>query len=150
MQSNIYDPTVLQNLLKLAKKRETIMKALQQVESEIAELVHTRPYPTERLPLSFGRMMGRGMLKQEILTNLIQAGEEGMSVRELSAKLNTRSQNIHVWFSSTGKKVPGLKKIGEGRYSYQPKAPLPAISTEIPQQERHNFAVSGKAVKVLS
>lgn len=67
--------------------------------------------------------MGRGMLKQEILANLIQAGDEGMSVRELAIKLGIRSQNIHVWFSSTGKKVPDLFKIGEGRYCYKPSKP---------------------------
>jgi hypothetical protein len=152
MQSNIYDPTVLQNLLKLAKKREGIMKALQQIESEIAELVQTRSYSGERLPLSLGnRMMGRGMLKQEILSNLVQAGEKGMSVRELSTKLGMRSQNIHFWFSSTGKKVPGLQKIGEGRYCYQPKTSSPTssfsqIPVDISQQEWHQYSPSSKVL----
>ncbi len=122
------------------------MKALQQIESEIAELVHTKSYAGERLPLSLGRMMGRGMLKQEILSNLMQAGEKGMSVRELSAKLGMRSQNIHVWFSSTGKKVPGLLKIGEGRYCYQPKAsPMAQVPTGLPQ-EWHHFSTSARVL----
>jgi uncharacterized protein YjcR len=151
MQSNIYDPTILQNLLKLAKKREGILKSLQQVENEISELVNAKIHTGERLPLSLGRMMGRGMLKQEILSNLAQAGEKGMSVRELSTKLGMRSQNIHVWFSSTGKKVPGLQKIGEGRYRYQPKAvSLSQLPIEISQQDWHNFSVPNKAVKILS
>ncbi|PWU07514.1 MAG: hypothetical protein C5B47_06070 [Verrucomicrobia bacterium] len=151
MQSKIYDPAVLQNLLKLAKKREGIMKALQQVESEISELVHSKEHSCDRLPLPLGRTMGRGMLKQEILASLTQAGEKGMSVRELSAKLGMRSQNIHVWFSSTGKKVAGLQKIGEGRYRYQPKAAaLPQLPMEISQEDWHNFSVSQKGVKVLS
>ncbi len=151
MQSNIYDPSILQNLLKLAKKREGIMKALQQVENEISELIHAKSDTGERMPLPIGRMMGRGMLKQEILLNLTQAGEKGMSVRELSTKLGMRSQNIHVWFSSTGKKVPGLQKIGEGRYRYQPKATsLSQLPIEISQENWHNFSVPNKAAKVLS
>lgn len=108
------------------------MKNLKQIESEIAELVQNKPQGGEQLPFSFGRMMGRGMLKQEILSNLIQAGETGMSVRELSLKLGIRSQNIHVWFSSTGKKIPGLSKMGEGRYCYKPKkAPLLQSSVDV-------------------
>lgn len=128
------------------------MKALQQVESEISELVHNKSHTGERpLSLPLGRMMGRGMLKQEILSNLTQAGEKGMSVRELSTKLGMRSQNIHVWFSSTGKKVPGLQKIGEGRYRYQPKTPpLSQLATDVSHQEWHNFAIPNKGMKVLS
>lgn len=58
----------------------------------------------------------RGALKSKILKALETAGAEGVTVKELSDKLGVKSQNLHVWFSSTGKSIPEITKIGEGRY----------------------------------
>jgi hypothetical protein len=33
-----------------------------------------------------------------------------------------KNQNVHVWFSTTGKKLPGMSKVGEARYAYVPPA----------------------------
>lgn len=59
----------------------------------------------------------RGKLKSSILAILKAAGPEGIAVKDVAAKLKAKPQNIHVWFSSTGKKVPGLVRVSEGRYS---------------------------------
>lgn len=68
-----------------------------------------------------GRKSGRrGALKTKILAALKAGGDKGLSVQELSKKLGVKNQNIHVWFSSTGKKTPGLQKIGPGRYRLKP------------------------------
>lgn len=58
----------------------------------------------------------RGKLKASILAILKTAGPEGIAVKDVAAKLNAKPQNIHVWFSSTGKNVPGLVRVSEGRY----------------------------------
>lgn len=58
----------------------------------------------------------RGALKSKILAELNAAGSAGVAVRDLAAKLKIKPQNVHVWFSSTGKNVPGLIRLGEGRY----------------------------------
>lgn len=58
----------------------------------------------------------RGALKARILGELKKAGSAGVAVQTLAQTLKAKPQNIHVWFSSTGKNVPGLTKIGEGRY----------------------------------
>ncbi len=58
----------------------------------------------------------RGALKEKILTALKAAGDKGVAVKELSAKLGVKNQNVHVWFSSTGKKLGTIQRIGEGRY----------------------------------
>jgi hypothetical protein len=58
----------------------------------------------------------RGALKAKILRQLKAAGPEGALVRDIAAKLKANPQNIHVWFSSTGRNVPGLVRIAEGRY----------------------------------
>lgn len=60
----------------------------------------------------------RGALKSAILRTLKKAGSQGLSAKELSDKLKVPNQNIHVWFSSTGKNVQGLKKSPDKRWSY--------------------------------
>lgn len=60
----------------------------------------------------------RGSLKTEILQALAKAGEKGMSVQELAKKVKRPEGNLHVWFSTTGKKIEGITKIEKGQYSY--------------------------------
>ncbi len=67
-------------------------------------------------PKSAGR---RGALKSQILKLLSTAGPEGASVKDISAKLGVKNQNVHVWFSTTGKKLPEVAKVGEARYAFK-------------------------------
>jgi len=59
----------------------------------------------------------RGALKEGILAALAAAGAEGLSVSELSARLGVEPANIHVWFSTTGKKLSEITKVAAGRYA---------------------------------
>ena len=59
-----------------------------------------------------------GALKDSILAALQKAGDEGVAVKDLAAALGVKSQNIHVWFSSTGRKVKGVTKVGAGQWKY--------------------------------
>ena len=49
---------------------------------------------------------------------LKSAGSSGITVKELSSKLKVKPGNIFSWFYTTGKKVSGLKKVGEAKYAY--------------------------------
>jgi len=69
-----------------------------------------------KAPKSSGR---RGALKGQILKLLAGAGPEGASVKDISAKLGVKNQNVHVWFSTTGKKLPEISKVGEARYAFK-------------------------------
>lgn len=60
----------------------------------------------------------RGALKSRVLSALRKAGSSGISVKELSKKLGVKSQNIHVWFSSTGKNLSEVEKVSPGVYRY--------------------------------
>ena len=60
----------------------------------------------------------RGALKDSILAALQKAGGDGLAVKDLAAALGVKSQNVHVWFSSTGRKVKGVTKIAAGRWKY--------------------------------
>ena len=64
----------------------------------------------------------RGALKARILASLRTAGDKGVAVKDLSAKLGVKNQNVHVWFSSTGKKLGTIQRIGAGRYRLKPGA----------------------------
>ncbi len=66
----------------------------------------------------------RGALKGDIIKLLTAAGPEGVSVKDISSSLGVKNQNVHVWFSTTGKKLAGISKVGEARYAY--KAPAAA------------------------
>ncbi|MGC1482078.1 MAG: hypothetical protein WA771_16385, partial [Chthoniobacterales bacterium] len=75
----------------------------------------------------------RGALKGQILGLLEKAGSEGMAVKDIAEKLGVKNQNVHVWFSTTGKKVDGLSKVGEARYALggsAPKQSAPAPAAE--------------------
>lgn len=61
----------------------------------------------------------RGALKNDILKLLSAAGPAGASVKDISAQLGVKNQNVHVWFSTTGKKLAEISKVGEARYAYQ-------------------------------
>lgn len=58
----------------------------------------------------------RGALKSRILSALRAAGAKGAAVKDLSKNLGVKPQNVHVWFSSTGKKLAEVQKIAPGRY----------------------------------
>jgi hypothetical protein len=57
-------------------------------------------------------------LKDSLLKELEAAGSGGLTVKELSAKLKVKPGNVFSWFYTTGKKIKGIKKVGEAKYSY--------------------------------
>lgn len=60
----------------------------------------------------------RGSVKESVIEQLKAAGKEGVSVVDLAAALNTKTQNLYTWFNQTGKKIPQIKKVGRGSYRY--------------------------------
>ena len=57
-------------------------------------------------------------MKDAIVAELKKAGTVGVTVKDLSAQLGVKNQNLHVWFSSTGKTIKGIAKVGPGRWKY--------------------------------
>ena len=135
--------STLEALVKLTKKRDTIVKELRRIEAAITGAYSGRksepstrrrrrgrgrpralPSPTRAGKLSRAQAAGgrRGALKARILAALRTAGDKGVAVKELSSKLGVKNQNVHVWFSSTGKKLGTIQRIGAGRYRLKPGA----------------------------
>ncbi len=58
----------------------------------------------------------RGELSQRILSELTSAGAKGVNVRDLAAKIGMPYKNIYIWFATTGKKNPKVKKLAPATY----------------------------------
>ncbi len=61
----------------------------------------------------------RGELAGRVVEALKNAGESGITVKELAAKLGIENyKNLFIWFSTTGKKNNAIKKIAKARYAF--------------------------------
>ena len=118
----------LAQLVKLAREKESLEAKLDRVNAALQSLESGRPVGKKR-----GRKPGRPAgskavkggktrrgkrLKQPLLKALSAAGSSGITVKELAAKLKVKPGNIFSWFYTTGKKISGIKKVGEAKYAY--------------------------------
>ncbi|MEI9893553.1 MAG: hypothetical protein WDN28_06560 [Chthoniobacter sp.] len=72
-----------------------------------------------KAPKARGRKPGkakRGALSENILAVLSDAGSSGVSIKDLSAKVNSNYRNVAVWFATTGKKNSKIKKVAPATY----------------------------------
>jgi hypothetical protein len=134
--SKIDTPT-LESLIRLTRKRDSLLDEVKKLEAQMTGIYSgekagsvgrrrrtpgrrrsTGPTTATRIAkVSESQTSGRrGALKARILTALRAAGDKGVAVKELSAKLGVKNQNVHVWFSSTGKKIAAIQRVGAGRY----------------------------------
>jgi len=116
---------VLRELLELTERRERLAAELDEVERRIAAIYDgkngARPDEIESLRLRRGsgkRRSGskRGAVRAAVLQALRESGIEGISVTEMARAIGQKPENLHVWFSTTGKKVEQIEKLGPGRY----------------------------------
>jgi DNA-binding NarL/FixJ family response regulator len=136
--------STLESLIKLTKKRDILLDELKKLEAAITSVYSGGKAESGivRRRTSMGRRRSaaaaaeaktaksseaqtggrRGALKARILAALRTAGDKGVAVKELSAKLGVKNQNVHVWFSSTGKKLGTIQRVGAGRYRLKPGA----------------------------
>ena len=71
----------------------------------------------------------RGEITSLINQSLELAGQNGISVQELASRIGANYRNVHVWFSSTGKKNPLIEKIGRGRYRLMKRGKTAALQS---------------------
>jgi hypothetical protein len=120
----------LAHLIGLVKEKESLEAKLERINAQLNSLETGKPVPKKR-----GRKPGRPAgvknkvvkggktkrgkrLKAPLLKALSAAGSSGITVKELAAKLKVKPGNIFSWFYTTGKKVSGIKKVGEAKYAY--------------------------------
>ena len=118
----------LRRLLSLTDKKAQLIKAVSDVEDQIAKALQgaattTREVVEAVTPKSVKKGKKRkkskgakpGGLKERILDLLEAAGDEGIRVRDIAKQLASKPANIAVWFSTTGKNL--TKKVEPGRYA---------------------------------
>jgi len=115
----------LRDLVTLVEKREALADELARLDSTISDVLEGKN-PKEKAKagkrspkkgsVRRPQMNKRGALRDFIVAELQAAGKEGVSVKALSEKLGVKNQNVHVWFSTTGKSV-GARRIGPGKYA---------------------------------
>jgi hypothetical protein len=128
----------LKNLIKLTQRKEGLLNEIQKIESQLASLITGKPARTTgkrrgrpakakkagrpakaakaTKARSSAKRAPRGQIKKKILAALKAAGDAGMKVTDLSKKIGVKNANVHVWFSSTGKKLPEIKRVGKGHF----------------------------------
>lgn len=135
---------VLRKLLELTERKEQLLEQVARIESDLLSLSSgkaTISIAAVKAPVAkavkpakaakAGRKSGgkrgrRGALKEQILSILNAAGEAGARVKDIASQLGANPQNIHVWFSSTGKKLGEITRVDAGHY----KIAAPKAKTE--------------------
>jgi hypothetical protein len=127
----------LRNLIKLTERKESLLAEIEKIEGQLASLLTGKPVrtsgkrrgrPAKKAKVAKASKAGRsakraprGTLKKKIYAALKAAGEAGMKVTDLSKKIGVKNANVHVWFSSTGKKLPEIKRVGKGHFKLAEK-----------------------------
>ena len=133
------NPETLRELIKLTEQKATLQKQIEAIDARLSAIgsgksvapkaapkgaKRGRPAKAPKAPKAAKEPKApktggkRGALKNDILKLLSTAGPEGASVKDISSQLGVKNQNVHVWFSTTGKKLAGISKVGEARYAY--------------------------------
>ena len=132
----------LNSLIRLTKRKDALHKQVQKIEEQLAGLFGGKSAaakapakrgrkpgkkakiakakkiakPAKAKPAKSGVRKRRSALKDQVFVALKQAGKTGTSVKDIADKIKIKPQNLHVWFSTTGKKFPQIVKIEQGRY----------------------------------
>jgi hypothetical protein len=123
-------------LLSLTKKKETLLAKVAEVEKQIASLASGETQAAIRVLRAKSRRgrkpaartaaktrSPKGWIEQEIKRVLHEVGQAGSTVREIADKIGKPVQNIHVWFSGTGKKTGLFEKTEQGRFRFKAATP---------------------------
>jgi hypothetical protein len=120
----------LARLIRLIKQKEVLQAKVESIDAEVAALEGGKVAPKRRgrkpgrPPGSVAKVAGRKAgrkskrLKEPLLKALAAAGSSGVKVKDLAAQLKVKPGNIFSWFYTTGKKIKGIKKVGEAKYAY--------------------------------
>ncbi len=117
----------LRKMVKLSERKEALMSQIQELDRQMVALQQPKRAPAEMGDKTFSRSFGakagksrapRGALKARILRALSAAGQRGITIQELSRKLNVKPANLYVWFNGTGRKTKRVKKIGPAKYKF--------------------------------
>jgi hypothetical protein len=111
----------LNRIVELVEQKEALQAQVAKIDAELASFQPGEPAaPAQDKPgrQSKTELAAKGTLKAAIIELLKGAGSAGLTVKEVAARLKAKPGNIHVWFSSTGKRVKEINKVGTGQYAW--------------------------------
>ena len=138
-------PEILRELLTLSEKRETLLAQIARIDSQLGALfggkasapVAAKPAKVSKAPKApkaekvKATRQRRGGVKDAILAALADK-PDGVSVPELAKLTGSKIPSLHTFFATTGKSIPGLKKVGRGIWAYQPAVATVGETPEAP------------------
>ena len=128
----------LSRIQKLIERKESLTQQIAEINSELEAMESGASQPARLVTHTNGATAApsarksskavtikkrkgktvRGQLKEIITSELKSAGNKGMRVKDLAAKLGTSYGNVTAFFQSTGKKIKEIKKIGRGQFAW--------------------------------
>ena len=129
----------LLRLLSLTERKEELLQLVEELDAEIKRTLQggvvsvevikvaapsapalSKPVSAAQVPAKPAKgpkvkAVRSGGLKDRILALLEAAGDKGIRVKDIAAKLGSKAANISVWFSTTGKDI--TTKLAPGLYA---------------------------------
>lgn len=111
----------LNRIVELVKQKEALLAQVAKIDAELANFqpndaaTPARDEPGRQPP---SKLAAKGALKAAIIALLQGAGASGLTVKDIAAQLKVKPGNVHVWFSSTGKKIVEINKVGPGKHAW--------------------------------
>ena len=142
MSISSFTSASLKSLAKLIDKKDSLISEIAKIEAEIASVLTGKPakatgkrrgrpakkgavvkkvVTAKKAPQAGKKRAARGSIGEKVLKALESAGDAGVKVTELANTLKVKAGNLHVWFATTGKKNPAIKKAGKGHYKLAKK-----------------------------
>ncbi len=145
MSLNNLTSAELKQLIPIVERKERVQEELREIESKLSTNLSPATQ-TARIPRGTRKSRGVRVSKRPlevkapkskhqqaeaksgrrhralrglILAALQKADGSGIPIKDLSRTLGVKEQNLHVWFSSTGRKVKGIMKVSPGRWAYE-------------------------------
>ena len=100
-------------IYKLLQEKEKLLSRIAEIDAALSGI--STGAPRQRAKRTSA---SRGKLKEEIIETL-KASPEGISAKDIAEKIAVPRQNLAAWFSSTGKKIPQIQKLGRGIYTWK-------------------------------
>ncbi len=136
MDISLINSQSLLRLLSLTERKEELLKLIEELDAAIIQTLRggvsvieipSAPAVPALKPVAAVKAAAKAAkskkakggkssgIKERILALLEAAGSEGLRVKDIAAKLGSKTANISVWFSTTGKKL--TTKLEPGRYA---------------------------------
>ncbi len=122
-------------IARLLEQKESLQAQVAKIDAELARIDSRVPAapakgrlgsklgrpakakPAEARPAKMKRA-ARGSVKTAIVEVLKGAGDSGITVKDIAAKLGASYNHVFAWFYKTGSKIKEIRKAGPGNYRW--------------------------------